>query len=230
MNDPNGKDRPDNWERDALLKVALAGVEEQRRGRRWGIFFKLLGFAYLFLILALVMSDGPGTPGTRTGSHTALVDVEGPIAAGTNASAETVVRGLRAAFEDKNTKAVLLRINSPGGSPVQAGQVNDEIRRLREKHPDIPLYAAVQDLCASGAYYIAVAADEIYVDKASLVGSIGVRMDGFGLVDAIDRLGIERRLLTAGEHKGMLDPFLPVDPAEQKHVQGLLETIHRQFV
>jgi protease-4 len=161
---------------------------------------------------------------------TALVDVQGIIADGAQADADTRVTGLRAAFEDSRTAGVILRINSPGGSPVQAGYVNDEIYRLKKKHPDIKVYAVIQDLCASGGYYIAVAADEIYADKGSIVGSIGVRMDSFGFVEALQKLGVERRLLTAGEHKGFLDPFLPLDPGEVDHVRGVLGEIHQQFI
>ena len=161
---------------------------------------------------------------------TALVDVQGVIAHGTEASADNVVRGLRDAFEDTATAGVILRINSPGGSPVQAGYINDEIYRLREQYPDIPLYAVIEDVCASGGYYIAAAADRIYADKASIVGSIGVRMDSFGFVESLDKLGIERRLLTAGENKGFLDPFLPLDPAHVEHVNKLLGEVHEQFI
>jgi protease-4 len=219
------------WERDALIKLANIGLEEQRRTRRWGIFFKLLTFAYLFILLFL-LSDvelGLDEPST-TGKHTALVQVEGVIAVDMPASAENVIAGLRAAFEDAQTAGVVLRINSPGGSPVQAGYINDEIRHLRRQHPDIPLYAVISDVCASGGLYVAVAADKIYADKASLVGSIGVRMDSFGFVEAMDKLGIERRLYTAGEHKGLLDPFLPQDPVERAHRERLLEEIHQQFI
>jgi len=158
------------------------------------------------------------------------VELDGLIAPGERNSADNLVTGLRKAFEDKHTKGVILRINSPGGSPVQSSYVNKEILRLREKYPDIPLYAVVSDLCASGGYYIAVAADKIYVDESSLIGSIGVRMDGFGFVDAMDKLGVERRLLTAGEHKGILDPFSPVVEYERDFVQGLLDDLHQEFI
>jgi len=166
----------------------------------------------------------------RMGKHTALVDLSGVIAANADASADRIVTGLRAAFEDDKTVGVILRINSPGGSPVQSGYINDEIQRLRAEYPDIPFYAVVMDICASGGYYVAAAADRIYADKASVVGSIGVRFDGFGFVDAIDRLGIERRLMTAGEHKALLDPFLPEGEAEKVHMQRLLDAIHQQFI
>jgi protease-4 len=224
-----GQEGSADWERGLLTQLAYAGLDEQRRARRWSIFFKGLGFAYLFALLALftVRLDGPTQ---AVGKHAALVDLDGVIAQGTEASADEVVAGLRAAFEDKNTAGVILRINSPGGSPVQAGYINDEIQRLRAKYPDTPLYAVIVDVCASGGYYVAAAADKIYADKASIVGSIGVRMDSFGFVEAIDKLGVERRLLTAGEHKALLDPFLPVDEVARTHVQAQLDAIHEQFI
>jgi len=217
------------WERDLLNRLAFASLVEQRRTRRWGVFFKLALLAYLFVLLALYAPLGGliPSPGER---HTALVDVQGVIAADSEASADAVVAGLRAAFEDDDTAGVILRINSPGGSPVQASYINREIRRLREQHADVPVYAVITDLCASGGYYVAVAADRIYANESSVVGSIGVLMNGFGFVDAMDKLGIERRLLTAGEHKGLLDPFSPVDPEEVSHVRALLEELHEQFI
>ncbi len=231
---PDGDDNGEveRWERELVHKLAFSAINEQRRARRWGIFFKFLTFGYLALLLVLwwpelgvIQKDL--TPGGR---HTAVIDVSGIIADDTEASADNVIGSLRDAFEDSKTKGVILRINSPGGSPVQAGYINDEIRRLRKKYPKIPLYAVVTDICASGGYYIAAAADKIYVDKASIVGSIGVLMDGFGFVDAMHKLGVERRLLTAGEHKGILDPFSPLKKFDQQHVQELLERIHRQFI
>lgn len=220
----------ENWERQTLEKVALAAVTEQRRARRWGIFFKILGFLYLFLILIMAQGLMSTTDLPTAKTHTALVDMEGVIAPGSQASAERMIEGLQAAFKNKHTKGVILRINSPGGSPVQAGQINDEIKRLRAKHPTIPLYAVVEDICASGGYYVAVAADKIYVDKASLVGSIGVLMDGFGFTGTMDKLGVERRLMTAGDNKGFLDPFSPVDPRQKEHAQSMLGEIHQQFI
>ncbi|MDX1251689.1 MAG: S49 family peptidase [Gammaproteobacteria bacterium] len=216
------------WERGVLKKLVFSAVEEQRRTRRWGIFFKSLTFIYLFVVLYLLI---PAERAMEVGKkHTALVEVRGEIADDSEANADSIVSGLRAAFEDRNTAGVILRINSPGGSPVQAGYVNDEIKRLRSQYPDIPLYAVVTDICASGGYYIAAAADKIYADKASLVGSIGVIMDGFGFVDTMKKLGVERRLMTAGEHKGFLDPFSPQKPEEVDHVKTLLGTIHKQFI
>ncbi len=220
---------PDNWERKVLEKVALAAVQEQRRSRHWSIFFKLLGFGYLFILLFLAMGwIGKGEV-PMPGKHTALVELQGVIAPN-EASADRIITGLQEAFKDKDTKGVILRINSPGGSPVQAGYINDEIKRLRAKYPAIPLYAVVEDICASGGYYVAAAADKIYVDKASLVGSIGVLMDGFGFTSGMEKLGIERRLLTAGENKGFLDPFSPVSPKQKEFAEAMLSEIHQQFI
>ncbi len=217
------------WQRDLLNRLAFASLIEQRRARRWGMAFKFALLVYLLLVTIIYIPFSL-FPDTKSGKHTALVEVHGIIADQSDASADLVVSGLRAAFKDDNTAGVIVRINSPGGSPVQAGYINDEIARLREKHPKIPLYAVITDICASGGYYVAAAADKIYADKSSVVGSIGVLMNGFGFVEAMDKLGVERRLLTAGEDKGMLDPFLPVDAAQQAHVQGLLDAIHRQFI
>ena len=214
-----------------LEKTLLAGVQEQRRSRRWGIFFKLLTFIYLFGILALFLPlMDVDKAASRSGNHTALVEVRGVIADQEAASADNIVKSLRDAFKDPKTKAVVLRINSPGGSPVQAGYVYDEIRRLRAEHPDIKLYAVIADLGASGAYYIASAADEIYADKASLVGSIGVTAAGYGFVGSMEKLGVERRTYTAGEHKAFLDPFSPEKPEERAFWQGVLNTTHQQFI
>lgn len=224
-------DSKSNWERDAILKLANAGLQEQRRARRWGIFFKTITLLYLFLLLMVMIggfeSKDTGFSGER---HTAMVDLVGVIADGEDASADFVVAGLRDAFENENSAAVILRINSPGGSPVQAAYINNEITRLRELHPTKPLYAVISDICASGGIYAAVAADKIFANESSIVGSIGVRMDGFGFVGAIDKMGIERRLMTAGEHKALLDPFSPEKPAEKEHVQTLLDDIHQKFI
>lgn len=215
-------------DRKALERVLLAHVDEQRRTRRWGIFFKSLGLIWLFLLLAMVLvhEDGEFTPGP----HTALIELQGEVGGEDGVVADGVISSLSSAFEDKRTKGVVLRCNSPGGSPVQAGQIYDEILRLRAKHPDKPVYAVVDDLCASGGYYIIAAADKIYVDKASIVGSIGVLMDGFGFTDTMKKLGVERRLLTAGENKGFLDPFSPLNETEVAHAKAMLGEIHQQFI
>ncbi len=218
-----------DWERETLNRLAFAAINEQRRARRWSIFFKSLFFVYLFAIILYIPTDW-GESGITHDEHTALIDLEGVIAANTQASADNLVSGLRAAFKDKKTAAIIMRINSPGGSPVQAGYVYDEIKRLREKYPETKLYAVVADICASGGYYIAAAADEIYANKASIVGSIGVLMDGFGFVDTLEKVGVERRLMTAGKHKGVLDPFSPLKKPEVQHVQNLLDAVHRQFI
>ncbi|PXX75656.1 protease-4 [Pseudomonas sp. LAMO17WK12:I10] len=214
-----------------LEKTLLAGVQEQRRSRRWGIFFKLLTFVYLLIALALFtpLMDMEKTA-TRGAGYTALIEVTGMIADKESASADNIVTGLRAAFEDSKVKGIVLRINSPGGSPVQSGYVYDEIRRLRGLHPDIKVYAVISDLGASGAYYIASAADQIYADKASLVGSIGVTAAGYGFVGTMEKLGVERRTYTSGEHKSFLDPFQPQKPEETQFWQGVLDTTHRQFI
>ena len=213
-----------------LEKVALASLQEQRRARRWGIFFKLLGFIYLFALLFVALGWLGKRDGTTTGKHTALVEIRGMIAADLPGGADVVTTGLQEAFKDKNTQGVVLRINSPGGSPVQAGHINDEIRRLRTRYPNIPVYAVVEDICASGGYYVAAATDKIFVNESSIVGSIGVLMDGFGFSGALEKLGVERRLLTAGENKGFLDPFSPLNPGQLEHAKTMLSAIHNQFI
>jgi protease-4 len=222
-----GDDR--SWK--LLEKTLLAGVQEQRRSRRWGIFFKLLTFVYLFgmLLLFTPLMDMEKSA-TRGPGYTAVVEVNGMIADKESASADNIVGGLRAAFEDSKVKGVVLRINSPGGSPVQSGYVYDEIRRLRGLHPNIKVYAVITDLGASGAYYIASAADQIYADKASLVGSIGVTAAGYGFVGTMEKLGVERRTYTSGEHKSFLDPFQPQKAEETRFWQSVLDTTHRQFI
>ena len=217
------------WERDVLERLALAGIREQRSARRWGIFFKLLTFAYLTVILFLAVDWGKAD-GVTDGKHTALVEVSGIIGPGTDNSAEKINSALQAAFKDTNTQGVVVRVNSPGGSPVQSQNIYDEMRRLRKKYPAIPLYVVVEDLCASGGYFVAAGADRIYVGKSSLIGSIGVRMDSWGVTGLMDKLGVERRLLTAGENKGFLDPFLPVDEKQKAHALGMLNEIHQQFI
>jgi len=223
--------RKEGWERELLERLATASIKEQRRARRWGIFFKLLGFAYLVVLLILWTPDLFTDAAIKAAKdHTAIIEVKGVIADDTEASADNVITALRSAYEDKKTKGIILRINSPGGSAVQAGYIYDEIKRLRKKHEKIPVYAVVTDMAASGGYYIAAAADEIYVDKASIVGSIGVLMSTFGLEEGMKKLGIERRLLTAGEHKGILDPFSPLKEDEKAHIQTMLDQVHQQFI
>lgn len=228
-NTHNDQPQSAEWQQDLINRLAFASLKEQRAARRWGIFFKLLMFVYLALILYLYTPDLKMEAETGA-KHTALVELKGVIADDKEASADNIVTGLRDAFKNKNSAGVILRINSPGGSPVQAGYINDEIKRLRKEYPDKQLYAVITDICASGGYYVASAADRIYADKASLVGSIGVRMGGFGFVEAMDKLGVERRLLTAGEHKGFLDPFQPVNPEDIQQVQSMLDDIHQQFI
>jgi protease IV len=232
MTDPS----PPNWERAVLERVALKALDEQRRSRQWGALFKLLWLIFWFLVLAAWMGwiGRPGekdvTGAAAVGKHTALVKLEGVIGPEGKASADRIIKALDRAFRDPTTQGVVLLINSPGGSPVQAGYINDEMRRLKMKYPKTPLYAVVQDLCASGGYYVAVAADRIYVDKASLVGSIGVIINGFGFTGAMEKLGVERRAYTAGENKDFLDPFAPENPAQKEYAQKMIGEIHQQFI
>jgi protease-4 len=233
MTDPTAPE----WERAILERVALKALDEQRRARQWKALFKLLWFALAFLLIAAWLGwigrpdkdlDGVGVVGA--GKHTALIELEGVIAPESKASSERIIKALNRAFKDRNTQGVIVRINSPGGSPVQAGYINDEIRRLRAKYPNTPVYAVVQDLCASGGYYVAVAADKIYVDKASLVGSIGAIIGSFGFVGTMEKLGVERRAYTAGENKDFLDPFAPERPEHREHAKKMLAEIHQQFI
>jgi protease-4 len=222
-------DNGGEWERGLIERLATAALKEQRRARFWGIFWKALTFAYLTLFLVLVI-DWKESESRSGKKHTAVVEISGLIAPGADASADKIASALQAAFKDKNTQGVVLRINSPGGSPVQAQTIFEEMRRLRQKYPGIPLYAVVEDVCASGGYYVAAAADRIYVGKASILGSIGVRMDSFGVTGLMEKLGVERRLLVAGENKAMLDPFLPVEESHRQHVMALMTEIHQQFI
>jgi protease-4 len=224
------QDKQAGWERSLVEKLATDALTEKRRTRRWGIFFKFLTFAYLAVLLLLLVPDDWSESAMQEKAHTAVVKLDGVIAPGEKGSADKVVKGLRSAFEDANTEAVILRINSPGGSPVQSSDMHKEIIRLREKYPDIPLYAVVSDICASGGYYVAAAADKIYVNESSIVGSIGVLMNGFGFVDAMEDLGIERRLMTAGSHKGILDPFSPMSDFDREHADRLLNDLHEIFI
>jgi protease-4 len=219
-----------NWERDTLEKLAFSALKEQRTARRWGIFFKLLTFAYVTFLIVMVFEWRGDGDISIDGKHTALIELEGVIDAKGEASAEKITSALQSAFKDKGTQGVILRINSPGGSPVQSGIINDEVGRLRGIYPNTPLYVVVEDICASGGYFVAASADKIYVNKASLVGSIGVLMDGFGFTGGMEKLGVERRLLTAGENKGFMDPFSPVDPKQKEYALGMLNDIHDQFI
>lgn len=225
---PAGPSASVPWERGVIEKLLLAQIHEQRAARRWKLFWR---FTWLFLIGAVVWLGAmqADTTAAVSAPHTAVVEVRGEISAESQASAEYVIAALRSAFEDDGAKAVVLLINSPGGSPVQAGLINDEIRRLKALHQK-PVYAVVEETCASAAYYIAVAADQIFVDKASIVGSIGVLMDGFGFTGLMEKLGVERRLLTAGANKGFLDPFSPLNDSQRAYAQAMLDQIHQQFI
>ena len=216
------------WQRDVIEKLASSALSEQKKARRWGILFKALLFIYLFIVLFYALGLLGGSKKSSS-SHTALIQISGVIESGGEVNAESVMTSLHDAYDNKGTKGIILRINSPGGSPVQAGIINDEIRRLKHLHPSIPVYAVVEDICASGGYYIAVAADKIYVDKASIVGSIGVLMDGYGFTEVMKKVGVERRLMTAGENKAMLDPFSPVNPKHKELAQAMLNEVHEQF-
>ena len=219
---------PPGWERVTLEKLAFASLNEQKATRRWKTFVRLSWLAFFIALVWLGLHRGTPTTDAAV-PHTAVVEIKGEIAAGADASAEFIIAALRAAFEDEGSKAVVLLINSPGGSPVQAGMMNDEILRLKAKHKK-PVYAVVEETCASAAYYIAVSADQIFVDKASIVGSIGVLMDGFGFTGLMDKLGVERRLLTAGENKGFLDPFSAQTEKQRAFAQAMLNQIHQQFI
>lgn len=216
------------WERALLEKLAFAALAEQKSRRRWRSFVMLAWLAFFGLVFWTFSGKGSGAKDI-TMPHTAVVEIKGEIASGSEASADLIVGAMRAAFEDSGAQAVVLLINSPGGSPVQAGMINDEILRLKAIHKK-PVYAVVEETCASAAYYIAVAADAIYVDKASIVGSIGVLMDSFGFTGLMEKLGVERRLMTAGENKGFLDPFSPQTDAQKQHAQAMLNQIHKQFI
>lgn len=226
----DSENRNEGWERQVLEKLMLSSVLEQRRARYWGIFFKSLAFIYLFILLFYGLGWIGGSDMSIAGKHTALVELRGVISPDSVSSADNINAGLQHAFKDEKTRGVILRINSPGGSPVQAGYINDEIRRLRAEYPDIPLYAVVEDICASGGYYVAAAADKIYVDKASVIGSIGVLMNGFGFTGAMEKLGVDRRLITAGKNKGFLDPFSPPNPEQEEHAREILSDVHQQFI
>jgi len=219
------------WERETMEKLVFAAVNEQRKSRRWGIFFKLLTFSYLFLILGIAIypryQDEIGDTGE---DHTAVINITGMIAEGEEANAENIIKSLRHAVKNKRTKGVILHMNTPGGSPVQSAYVYDEIMRTRKEKPDLKIYAVISDICTSGGYYIASATDKIFVNQASIVGSIGVIMNGFGFVDTLKKFGVERRLLTSGSHKALMDPFSPINQGETEHMQTLLNQVHQQFI
>ena len=217
-----------HWQQQTIEKLALSGLKEQQTARRWNIFFKLLFFAYLLTVLLLTLGWIGGGK-SSSGSHTALIEVAGEISAGGEVNADSFMSSLNDAYDDKNTKGIILRFNTPGGSPVQAGIINDEIKRQKLLHPSIPVYGVVEDICASAGYYIASATDKIYVDKASIVGSIGVLMDGYGFTGTMEKVGVERRLMTAGENKAMLDPFSPVNEKHKAYAQTLINEVHEQF-
>jgi len=235
MTDNTGNNNPvpsvSQWERDTLEKLVFATIKEKRAARRWSIFFKLSFLLVAFLCLwAYFDFNFSDSDADSLGRHTALIEINGEIDSEGSGAADTVLPALNKAFADTGSAAVILRINSPGGSPVQAGIIVDEIQRLRKGYPQKPLYVVVDEICASGGYYIAAAADEIYVNKASIVGSVGVLMDGFGFTGTMDKLGVERRLLTAGENKGFLDPFSPQSAKHKAHAQEMLDEIHHQFI
>ena len=238
MTEPTLSASPDNqpqggqsalktMEYSILEKLALNALDEQRKTRRWGIFFKLLTALYILIVLIMVLSSNFKSLPSK---FTAVVDLDGPIMADSKANADNIIDSLQAAFEASGTEGVILRVNSPGGSPVQSVQIYDEIKRLREKHKDIPLYVVVEDICASGCYFVAAAANKIFANHASLVGSIGVLMDGYGFVETLKKLGIERRLITAGENKGFLDPFSPLNEKSRQHAKNLVESTHKLFI
>jgi len=223
--------KTDGWEREVLEKVALAAITEQTRARRWGVFFKSLTFLYLAILIGVALYPSMKKEiGVDGKDHTAVVDIVGVIAEDKEVNAENVIKSLRAAVKDKNTKGIILHSNSPGGSPVQSAYIYDEIRSIKKLNPKLPIYAVVGDMCASGCYYIASATDKIFVSPASLVGSIGVIMDGFGFVDTMKMVGVEHRLITSGAHKAMLSPFAPSKADETAYMQTLLNQVHQQFI
>lgn len=219
-----------NWERKLLEKVLLASLKEQRRQRRWSTFFKLLFFTYFFAVLWLFWPHEAITTPGKGKAHVSLIDVRGPIDDSAASNADDIIDSLQQAFKDKETQAVILRINSPGGSPVQASIIYNQIRYLRARHEKIKIYTVCTDLCTSAAYYIASATDAIYANPSSLVGSIGVLMDGFGFADGMHKIGVQRRLITSGNHKGFLDPFSPLKTEDEKFAQALLDNVHQQFI
>lgn len=224
----------DKAEQPIVERLVFAALKEQTRARRWRVFFMLFFITYISVVTVMVMnSDGAGSivGGSADGDrHTALVRMSGVIASGEDAGAENIIEGLQAAFKHADTAAIVLQINSPGGSPVQSAYIFDEIMRLKQKHESIPVYAVVEDIAASGGYFVAAAADRIYVNQSSLVGSIGVRMDSFGVVELMKKIGVEPRLLVAGENKALFNPFLPEQENQKIHLQGMLNEVHRHFI
>jgi protease-4 len=226
------------WEQQALEKLALAAIHEQRAARRWKIFFRSIWLVIIALIFAWLLGWFPSKPDKLDkkpvkGNYTASVSMVGEIASHGGEGvvlADQVITSLRNAFEDTHAKGIILRVNSPGGSPVASGRIYDEIQALRKHYPKKPIYTVVDDLCASGCYYVAAATDKVFVNRASMVGSIGVLMNGFGFTGSMEKLGIERRLITAGKNKGFLDPFSPLNQEEKAFTQTLLEDIHQQFI
>ena len=221
--------RKQDWERTTLEKIAMASIREQQAARRWRTVVRMAWLAFFVLLAWLLFQRTPSSMGKVTAPHTAMVDIRGEIADGSDASVSNILPAVEAAFADQGSRAVILSINSGGGSPVQAGIINEELIRLKKQY-NKPLYAVVSDTCASGAYYIAVAADEIYVDKASMIGSVGVLMDGFGFTGTMEKLGVERRLIAAGNNKGFMDPFSPMSETQRVHAQTMLDQIHQQFI
>lgn len=224
-----GAPKKEGWERDILEKLAFATLNEQRARRRWNIFFRFLTLG-IVILGGWIAFDLSNQDAESVGPHTALIEIDGAIESGTSGAADTVIPALNRAFSEDNSVGVILHINSPGGSPVQAGIINDEMIRLRKAHPRKPLYVVVDEICASGGYYIAAGADKIFVNKASIVGSIGVLMDGFGFTGLMDKVGVERRLMTAGENKGFLDPFSPQTSKQKSYAQAMLNEVHQQFI
>ncbi len=227
-------DKNKGWEREAIEKLAFAAVTEQRRARRWGIFFKSLMFVYLAVVLGIGMyptiKQNLGLGEDSGVGHTAIINITGVIAEGKEANADSIIKSLRNAVKNEDTKGIILHVNSPGGSPVQSSYIFNEIRKIKSENPEMPIYAVASDICASGCYFIASAADKIYVNPSSLIGSIGVIMDGFGFVDTMKMLGVERRLVTAGAHKALMDPFSPAKAEEQKYMKDVLAQVHQQFI
>ncbi len=226
------KNAKDGWEREAIEKLAFAAIDEQRKTRRWSIFFKSLMFIYLAVVLGIGMypSLKSSFSSDSEAGHTAIINISGVIAEDKSANANAIISALRSAVKDENTKGIILHVNSPGGSPVQSSYIFNEIRKIKSEHPEMPIYAVASDICASGCYFIAAAADKIFVNPSSLIGSIGVIMDGFGFVDTMKMLGVERRLVTAGAHKALMDPFSPANADEKKYMEQVLAQVHQQFI